>query len=95
MGGARHRGTGSIGARRADGRIPVSIPRMSGSGKRRYGYVRHAREAPARLRELRRMEVETARDETFPPWINQFVETWAAARGDPVHRRWAVDQLLR
>lgn len=95
MGGARHRGTGSIGAQRADGRIPVSVPRWDGSGKRRYGYVRDRRDAAAKLRELWRMEAETARNERFPEWLDGFAETWPQARRDPVTRQWALEQLLR
>ena len=94
MGGARQRGSGSIGAPRADGRIPVSVPRLDGSGKRRYGYVRHRRDAPAKLRELWRMEVATTND-SLSEWIDGFVKVWPQARREPVSRRWAVEQLLR
>ena len=95
MGGTRQRGSGSIGAPRADGRIPVSVPRLDGSGRRRYGYVRQRRDAPAKLRELWRMEVATTSNEGFSEWIDGFVKVWPQARRDPVSRQWAVEQLLR
>ncbi|MBV9100097.1 MAG: hypothetical protein JO198_03520 [Candidatus Dormibacteraeota bacterium] len=87
----RRKDTGSVGEkRRSDGRIPVSIHKLIGKG-RRIGYVRDEKDVEAKMRELYALELAEL---DLPTWIDAFVERWGAARGNDLERQAAINEWV-